>query len=44
LIKLSLSTDFRSVSECLSYPIITDLESNTADYPILYIITIGFGY
>ena len=26
-------TNTRSVSECLSYPIITDLESSTADYP-----------
>lgn len=40
----SLITNTRSVSECLSYPTITDLESNTADYPIPNIITIGFDY
>ena len=41
-------TNTRSVSECLSYPTIgkprmvsqSDLDSNTADYPILHIITI----
>ena len=40
----SLFTNARSVSECPPYPTIADLGSNTADYPILHIITIGFGY
>ena len=44
LIRLSSFTHTRSVSERLSYPIITDLDSNAADYPILNIITIGYGY
>ena len=40
MVNPSLFTNTRSVSECLSYPIIADLESDTADYPILHIITI----
>lgn len=39
----SLLTDTRSVSECPSYPTIADLDGNTADLPILHVITIGFG-
>ena len=33
-------TNTSAVSECLSYPTIADLDSSTADYPILHIITI----
>ena len=40
---ISASNGTRSVVESLSYPIITDLDSNPADYPILSIITIGYG-
>jgi len=44
LIKPSFKTNTRSVSECLPYPTITDLGSNTADCPILHIFTFGYDY
>ena len=37
LLKPSQKTHTRSVSECLSYPSKSDLDSNTADCPISYI-------
>jgi len=44
MVNPSLFTNTRSVSECLPYPTIMELGSNTADCPILHIITIGFSY
>jgi len=40
LIKSSLLTNIRSVSDALPYPIIADLGSKHADCPILLTITI----
>ena len=41
---LSSITTPVQVSERLSYPIITDLDSNAADHPISNVITVGFGH